>query len=118
MKRLSEIHPDFYPHPVKASDADKFKLNPVTDFLEKSELIALYHKCGDRLHRGTVKNVRHRMSHQNVTFTQIQKWRSKITNLLQHHWIKLHDSADHIGVQMNNLELNPMWNYWARVESS
>jgi hypothetical protein len=116
IKRLSEIHPDFYPHPVSTTPGDKFKLLPVTsDVLTKSELLALYGKCGDRIHRGTVKNVRHHISPNNVSFSQIGVWQRKIVQLLQHHWIKLYDSKDQIGVQMNELKKNPIWNYWAHA---
>jgi hypothetical protein len=119
MSRLSEIHADFYPRPVKADESDKFKIGDVkAGYLSKRDLVVLYGKCGDRLHRGTIKDVRHRISQQNASFSQIQQWRSKIINLLQHHWIKLHDSEDQIGVQMNSFGQSPMWNYWGRMPLS
>jgi len=117
IKRLSEIHPESYPHPVMPNKDDKFRLVAVdSGFLQKSELLHLYGRCGDKLHRGTVKNARHRISPRNVTFTQIQAWREKITRLLQHHWIVLFDSVDQIGVQMGDLGHSPAWNYWKKVE--
>ena len=113
MGRLSEIHADFYPKPVQAEPMDKYKIAPIkAEYLSKRALIILYGKCGDRLHRGTIKNVRHRVNPQNVSYNQIHQWRNKIVNLLQHHWIKLHDSDDQIGVQMNVLGEAPVWNYW------
>lgn len=116
LTRLSEIHGDFYPHPVNAKEGDKFDLERVSSgFLTKEDLIVLYRKCGDRLHRGTARNVQHKIAPQNVNFVQIQRWGDMIIHLLQHHWIKLHDSGDQIGVQMNALRDKPSWNYWALI---
>ena len=90
MARLSELYADFYPKPVEAERADKFKITAVkADYLSKPDLIILYGKCGDRLHRGTIKDVRHRITPQNVSFEKIGQWRNKIVHLLQHHWIRL-----------------------------
>ena len=118
IKRLSQIHAPFYPKPVQTEKDDKFKINDVkTGFLSKTDLISLYGKCGERLHRGTFKDVRHRISPQNVKYDQIMGWQTKIVNLLQHHWIRLHDSEDQIGVQMNAHGTRPAWHYWAKMES-
>jgi hypothetical protein len=117
INRLSEIHGDFYPRPVQAQANDKFKIDPVTEgFLTKADLVLLCNKCGDRLHRGTVKNVRYRVNPQNVTFDQIKMWHEKIVRLLQHHWIKVFGSNDQIGVQMNEVGKPVSWNYWAVLE--
>jgi hypothetical protein len=116
IERLSEIHAPFYPQPVQADKGDKSKIaNIKAGYLTKDDLISLYGKCGDRLHRGTVKDVRHRISPQNVKHDQIMRWQAKIVNLLQHHWIRLHDSDDQIGVQMNAYGARPTWNYWAAI---
>lgn len=116
MNRLSEIHGDFYPRPVKAQVDDKFKIDSVTEgFLTKADLVLLYNKCGDRLHRGTVKNARYRVNPQNVTFDQIKMWHEKIVHLLQHHWIKVFGSDDQIGIQMNEVGEPVSWNYWKIV---
>jgi hypothetical protein len=116
IKRLSEIHADFYPNPVYTPPDNKFQMVAVTEgFLEKSELLLLYGKCGDRLHRGTAKNARNRITPHNVSFVQVQRWRERITKLLSHHWITLYGSSDKIGVQMGNLMQQPFWNYWAPV---
>ncbi len=114
IKRLSNLHSDFYPRPVSAEPGNKFKITDITSgFLTKADLLDLNGKCGDRLHRGTVKNVRQRINPQNVSFEQVKKWQRMIGQLLNHHWIKLHDSDDQIGVQMMPHGQSPSWNYWA-----
>jgi hypothetical protein len=50
LKRLTEIHPNFYPHPVNAAPGDKFTIQNITsECLSKSELISLYGKCGHNI---------------------------------------------------------------------
>jgi hypothetical protein len=118
IKRLSEIHPDFYPHPKEPILGDRYNLRDVTeDILTKSELLALYGKSGDRLHRGTAENALSKLNPNNVSFVQIQAWRTKIVRLLQHHWITLYNSPDRVGVQMNAPGQSPSWNYWGKVEN-
>ena len=62
LKRLGELHPDFYPIPSKQAatkDASGIWRNtPITSgFLTKSDLVSLYGRCGDYLHRGTMKKL-------------------------------------------------------------
>jgi hypothetical protein len=118
IRRLSDIHPDFYPRPMQESAGDTHKLLDVTDgFLTKENLIHLYTLAGGRLHRGPLKDARIKFNPNKVSLAQVQRWRNRIVKLLQHHWIKLHDCDDQIGVQMRELRQIPAWTYWGRKNS-
>lgn len=64
MKLLGSLHPEFYPEPVLLTTTVLFSgkkqhhLEPqVNDFLPKKTLLKHYARCGDVLHRGSVKNL-------------------------------------------------------------
>jgi hypothetical protein len=96
LKRLEELHPDFFPYPVKpiitpASPgfAGSVHLEDVhTDYLKKEELIRLYGKCGDVLHKG---NLRRLLSPKTVSaerpYAEITEWGQKMLDLLSGHRI-------------------------------
>lgn len=54
MKRLSELHPDFYPQPVtERLEGDTIHIQFVTGpYLTKDDLIQKYGRLGEKLHRG------------------------------------------------------------------
>jgi hypothetical protein len=59
---LSALHPDFYPRPVIQKKSEELGVNwhfdsVASGFLTKAELLELYGKCGDILHRGRLKNL-------------------------------------------------------------
>ena len=89
VKRLEKLHPNFYPSPrnlvfmpghVHLGDYDR-------EFLTKSELITLYGKCGDALHRGSLRQLLDPKSQVPADFSDIQEWGQKILNLLSVHLI-------------------------------
>jgi hypothetical protein len=62
IKRLSNLHPQFYPVPSEQ------QLDPVTQkpvevipltsgFLTKDDLLSLYGECGNYLHRGSIRQL-------------------------------------------------------------
>lgn len=118
IKRLGELHQNFYPRPVVARGKNGERIeNLESGFLTKDDLVTLYtRKCGKRLHRGAVKDVRHRINPSNVKLDHVEAWRQKIVRLLQHHWISVHDSPDHIGVQMNEIGKSPQWHFWKALQ--
>jgi len=114
--RLSEIHPAFYPEPVEPDGGNRHKLAKVSaPVLSKDELIALYRRCGGKLHRGALKDLHRSFESPNLSFVQIQASRDKIVHLLQHHWISVFNSSDKIGVQMGGPNAAPTWSYWRAV---
>jgi len=55
---LEGLHPNFYPQPVELIlDKREFRTGSKPNALTKSELFTLYAKCGDALHRGTLKKI-------------------------------------------------------------
>jgi hypothetical protein len=59
LHRLEKLHSDFYPIPSKITfHPGGGHLEPiVSGFLTKSELISLYGRCGDVLHKGTLDRI-------------------------------------------------------------
>lgn len=89
IKRLEKLHPNFYPSPrnpifspghLHLADYDR-------EFLTKNELLKLYGKCGDVLHRGSLRNLLDPKNQPPADFRDIQDWGQKILNLLSVHLI-------------------------------
>jgi hypothetical protein len=89
VKRLEKLHPNFYPSPrnpifspgrVHLADYDR-------EFLTKAELLALYGRCGDVLHRGNLRDLLDAKNQPPTDFRDIQDWGQKILNLLSVHLI-------------------------------
>ena len=98
ISQLEALHPNFYPHPIRMTiapervDFDRLE----SGFLTKTELIQLYGKCGDRLHRGTSKKLPATMQQTKPPdFTEIAGWASKIITLLNQHHIASFDNLSH-----------------------
>jgi hypothetical protein len=98
IKRLEKLHPDFYPSPrklvfnpghVDLSDYDR-------EFLTKSELITLYGKCGDVLHKGNLQQLLDPKNQLPADFRDIQEWGQRILNLLSVHLISRREGKFHL----------------------
>lgn len=89
LKSLEALHPNFYPVPGKPVFGDKrLHLDDYDDdFLTKPELIALYGKCGDVLHKGSLRRLITPKSPVQHSFPEVTKWGQKILNLLSVHTI-------------------------------
>lgn len=88
MNALENLHPDFYPVPVIRTKRPNgfWHLERATlDHLKKADLITLNAKCGDVLHRGTLKKLLAGKIPVQTNFPEIVSWREKIINLLNHH---------------------------------
>jgi hypothetical protein len=105
-RALNKLHPDFYPHPTKFERVD----NPSPDivlglsvirkpedgsFLTKAELLTLYGRCNDRLHRGPLDDLLKSSSPIQTRFADIAGWTNKIVALLDGHHIALLDNKRH-----------------------
>jgi hypothetical protein len=93
IKQLERLHPSFYPIPTRQIR------NPITgqvdstqridtDFLTKDDLLTLYGKCGNILHKGNLKKILSGTI-DGLDFEGIRKWATRIVNLLNHHQIQL-----------------------------
>jgi hypothetical protein len=96
LKRLEELHPNFYPHPFKATirqaspgDPGEIKMEDVdTDYLKKDELIKLYARCGSVLHKGNLRKLLAiNMTPNDDAYEEIGVWGQKLLNLLSAHKI-------------------------------
>ncbi len=93
VKRLESLHPDFYPSPIRVSGAGSARAaTPIqSGFLSKDELLSLYGRCGDSLHRGTLKKLLSARAPARVDFRDVVAWKEQIAVLLGVHFIELHD---------------------------
>jgi hypothetical protein len=89
LKRLEALHPNFYPVPRKPVFGDRsvHLADYDADFLTKSELITFYGKCGDVLHKGSLKRLLSPKSATQNSYPEINKWGQKMLNLLSAHTI-------------------------------
>jgi hypothetical protein len=102
LNALEQLHPNFYPRPgrqIIGPDGKVKEVLPIkSGFMTKTELIALYHECGNLLHRGTLRAIKARTAGD---FTKIQEIVTKIVTLLNHHQITLIDPKYELFVLMN-----------------
>jgi hypothetical protein len=91
MKMMEGLNPDFFPIPVveTSSGGGHHHLEARTgnDWLSKAELISLNGKCGDVLHRGSIKKLISKTPPVQHRFPEVQQWAQKVANLLSHHLI-------------------------------
>lgn len=87
LKKMNELHPDFYPVPVKPTcGANSVNLDIIdSEFLTKSELIALYGKCGDVLHKCSLKKLISTKKSIQTNYQDINVFGRKMLNLLSAH---------------------------------
>jgi hypothetical protein len=113
MKKLSCIHPQFYPVPgeqrVDLVTQKPIEVMPITsEFLTKEELLKLYGECGDYLHRGSIKQLLKKWE-PTLDFKKIALWNSKIVALLNHHQIQTNQPELQIWVLMQAEDGNVHW---------
>ncbi|MGO9401334.1 MAG: hypothetical protein ACLP19_26360 [Xanthobacteraceae bacterium] len=92
---LHDLHPNFYPSPATAIEVTqphhRYTLPIQTDFLTRDDLVSLYGKAGDFLHRGSIKKLlKAKMPIENA-YSDIWDWLKKIGTLLSTHQIALLD---------------------------
>jgi len=102
MGGLEALNPNFYPHPVQlTSDPGRLHIDRLTSgFLTKGELIRLYGKCGDRLHRGTLKKLIGQKVVHTAAYDEVITWTNKIVVLLKEHHIASIDNLTHFICQL------------------
>ena len=98
IKKLEHLHPNFYPHPITAAvNIDTIHMERISSgFLTKAELIALYHECGNRLHRGSLAKFRSTAPQaHSADISRIHEWREKLVILLKGHHIASLNNLSH-----------------------
>lgn len=107
IQKLERLHPNFYPVPrkiefpkpghVHLADYDQ-------PYLTKEELVSLYGKCGDIVHKGSIKRF---LNPQPLAdFADIDIWGQKILNLLSQHLISRVGGNFHILTALSAAQLN------------
>lgn len=98
MNALEGLHQDFYPKPHKEmrTGPNSFHLQPLeSGFMTKPELISLYRRCGEMLHRGTLRKLLSAKTPIQVDFPEIGQTLDKIHALLNGHRLALIDGRTH-----------------------
>ncbi|HEY8190379.1 MAG TPA: hypothetical protein VIF12_06805, partial [Micavibrio sp.] len=88
MQQLNDINPDFYPHPLKSTRTSPTSIHYEDinkKFMTKQELLKLWGKCGDALHRGDVRKIMKKNIPLQRDFPDLEDSRDKIMNLLGVH---------------------------------
>jgi hypothetical protein len=99
VKALASLHTDFYPKPMLMvigqppipTTIGQIMLPPPpmkSGFLTQSDLVKLYHDCGERLHRGYLSDILNQKRIEGE-YSAIGKAVDKIVYLLNYHSIKL-----------------------------
>jgi len=96
---LEELHPNFYPHAATDS-ATAAELKK--DVFTKEELVKLWSKCGDVLHRGSIQTLWFRRYADAVE--EIRTWKEKIEALLSDHTISMADGKTTAYFRMEELD--------------
>jgi hypothetical protein len=106
IRRLQKLHPDFFP-----VGATQGKAGPVLrkdGFLTKEELVKLYWKCGDALHRGSFQALSSRR-HSDTDIEEIRTWKQRMGALLNHHAIFMADERTMVLFVLRNQEGQVQW---------
>jgi hypothetical protein len=116
---LGKVHSDFYPHPAVQTKHGPDRFNAVLregGFLTKKELIELYGRCGNVLHRGSFKGLFLTNRYENLGFAEIKAWKDKIEGLLGYHLISMIDTRTFVLFALRN-KLNANRVQWISFES-
>jgi hypothetical protein len=103
LQDIEKLNPDFYPRPVvlappKSSEAKLHFIDRDGDYLTKDEFVEIYLRCSKMLHADNpfAKKVDYKEYEK-----ELPKWREKIVNLLDLHWISLLDKKELYLIQMS-----------------
>lgn len=109
MKHLEKLNPHFYPQPIKHTfENKKHELSaiPNTPYLSKEDLVKLWNKSGDLLHRAPLTKLGKPPKTDIQKFSDIFEWSGKLTGLLNSHWITLVENQRGMVVSLLSNETN------------
>jgi hypothetical protein len=104
IKKLAALNSTFYPIPVRMTvrspspgDPGEVRLDAVPDgaFLTKAELLALYGRTGNYLHRGKLRKLDSRPPYTGINLPRVTEWAAKVVRLLEQHRIRSPDNKKH-----------------------
>lgn len=94
--KLGQLNPNFYPQPINQTTTDygthkghRIEPTPNAEHLTKQELVRLWDRCGDVLHRSPMVKAIKLQRFDSHDAADIRTWFTKILGLLDHHWITL-----------------------------
>ena len=115
IESLEALHPDFFPVPVTEKRFDThIQIDArVQHPMPKTEFLKLYRKCGETLHRGSVKKLLSEKSPVQIYYPDITAIAQKLQDLLTLHQVsmfggKMHficvlfNASDNMNVQVAN----------------
>jgi len=93
MDALENLHPHFYPQPVKQTVTPAPAGMPKGHHLQaiqphpfpKADFIKLYHRCGEMLHRGNLRKLLKGQFPKQINYPEITAKAQNIVNLLNNH---------------------------------
>jgi hypothetical protein len=115
INRVEKLHQDFYPHPsiVSLHESGRYDVHiNDTDSFTKKELIKLYWKCGEVLHRGNLKGLMSRGPPEEG-FWYIRDSLETIEGLLHCHTIFLLDNKTMVVCHFRHPEVNGAFRWYA-----
>jgi hypothetical protein len=86
---LEELHSEFYPRAATRRSETEIELSE--KIFTKEELVKLYWRCGNVLHRGTLQTLWSRDGHGDAGIEEIRTWKQKIEAPLSDHAIFMAD---------------------------
>ena len=106
VKRLGDLHPDFYPHPVRITfpNPGHVHIEKVeSGFLTKDDLIKLVGLSGNILHRGSLKTLVPPNRLLSTGFQGVRDWGQRIVTLIEQHRIGLLGGNAHFVCALANV---------------
>jgi hypothetical protein len=88
MRLLQKQHPHSFPQSVtrtKVGNVWKLHANSKPNALTFSEFKTLYAKCGELLHRGTIRTIESEAQIEKPEYDEVVNWSRKIVDLLNEH---------------------------------
>jgi hypothetical protein len=107
IRRLQGLHSEFYPF-AAILDLHHYQVRPRLDGLTKEELMKLYWRCGDVLHRGSFKALPSR-PYEDGDIEEIEMWKQKIETLLGCHTIIMADNRTTVVFRLTNEDGDVEW---------
>jgi hypothetical protein len=90
MRLLQRSFPHAFPQPVsrhKTSEGWSIEANSKPNALTRDEFHTLYAKCGEVLHRGTIRTLQSAGTFTESDYEQVIAWQKKIVELMNEHLI-------------------------------
>ena len=102
---LQRLHPEFYPRATIQTRHGPDEFNALLrkeGFLTKEELVRLYGRCGNVLHRGSFRGLFLTKRYASLGFADIRAWKGKIEALLSYHLILMLDNKTFVLFTLRN----------------